>query len=1528
MINLTSKGFRLSPHQKHLWLLQQDSSVYLTQGAILIEGNLHADILKIALQQVVNRHEVLRTSFCHLPSVKHPVMVVSDSSVTSPLWQDIDLSFCDVQEYLLKVEELFQQDRHLDFDFEKGLIFRLYLLKLSPNLHILLVSLPALVADVQTIKNLVYEISNSYSNSLEGKELSDQVVQFIQFSEWQNQLLTDEDAEEAKNYWNEQKLSTLATLRLPFEKKLLKQSKLEIDCCQFKSDPELTAKIETLAQKYETSTAVILLVCWQTLIWRLTGEAEIIIGMGCNLREYEELDDVLGLLATWIPIRSYLTPNLSLPELVENVKKTLDQTIEWQDYFVPESRENDSNLALPFGFEFEQLPEKHLAVGISFSLEKYYSCIEKFKIKLTCTRQNNFLITEFYYDVNYFSSEAIQRLAEQFQTLLKSAIENPETKISQLQFLSLSECQQLLVEFNRTQIDYPKDKCVHQLFEEQAEKTPNKIAVVFEDQQLTYAELNCKANQLAHYLQKLGVKPEFVVGLCMERSLEIIVGLLGILKAGGAYIPLDPTLPTSGIALRLQDAQVPILLTQQQLVDRFSECTAQIISLDSDWEVINREASENLTSQVKPENSVYVIYTSGSTGVPKGVVVEHQQLLNYLYNIQEILNLPADASFATISTFAADLGNTAIFPSLCRGGCLHIISSDRASDPQALADYFYRHPIDCLKIVPSHLKALLTSQTNKPILPRQRLVLGGEATSWNLIEQIRQLAPECQIINHYGPTETTVGVTTFTVSKEATSQEYETVPIGRPLANTQIYLLDSLGQLVPMGVPGELHIGGASLARGYLNRPDLNAEKFINHPFSPGKKLYKTGDLVRYLSDGNIEFLGRIDHQIKVHGFRIELGEIEVSLLKHHAVSETVVTAQDDDAGNKRLVAYVVPKHELVPTSTELRQFLLDFLPEYMVPAFFVQLKALPLTANGKVNRQLLPTPDTSRTELKEAYIAPRTPNEKILADIWAQVLRVEQVGIYDNFFELGGDSIISIQIVARANQAGLKLKPKQLFEHQTIVDLAAASGSSLVMVAEQDTVTGSLPLTPIQRWFFEQNQPEPHHWNQAVLLQVRRSLDSVLLQKTVQQLLIYHDALRLRFVQTESSWQQINADFENVVPFTQIDLSALPETEQQKALETAAAELQTSLDLSSGPLVRVALFDLGASKPSRLLILIHHLAIDGVSWRILLEDFQTVYEQLERGEAMQLPPKTTSFKRWAQLLTEYAHSTAVQQEWDYWRTQTHKSSSSLPVDYLEGDNTTASEKIVSVSLSKKETQALLQEVPAAYRTQINEVLLTALVQAFAEFTGENSLLVEMEGHGREEIFDNVNLSRTVSWFTTHFPVLLDLGEVAEPGTGLKLIKEQLRSIPHRGIGYGLLRYLNEDRHLTNELAKLPQPQVKFNYLGQFDQVMSSSLFEPINESTGPERSLQSSRDRLLVVNGLITSGQLQLNWSYSENIHRRTTIEALAENFVQALRELITHCQSSPTGGYTPSDFSKANVSQEDLDQLLAKINQGNNPK
>jgi len=702
----------------------------------------------------------------------------------------------------------------------------------------------------------------------------------------------------------------------------------------------------------------------------------------------------------------------------------------------------------------------------------------------------------------------------------------------------------------------------------------------------------------------------------------------------------------------------------------------------------------------------------------------------------------------------------------------------------------------------------------------------------------------------------------------------------------------------------------------------LTAEAFIPNPFGdePGARLYRTGDLVRYLPDGRIEFLGRADYQVKIRGFRIELGEIEAALRQHPAVQETVVLTREDEPGDERLVVYVVPNDGQEPTVSELRRFLKEKLPEYMVPSAFVMLGALPLTPNSKVDRQALPAPQGTRPELEGAYVAPRTPVEEVLAGIWTEVLGLEQVGVHDNFFELGGDSILSIQIIAKANQAGLQLAPKHLFEHQTVAGLAAVGYTTPKIQAEQGLVTGEVPLTPIQHWFFEQDLGDPHHFNQALLFEVRQALEPTLLEKALHRLLLYHDGLRLRFEQTSSGWQQVNIGQDGTVPFTQIDLSAQLGAGQGLIIERAAAELQASLNLSSGPLMRVALFDLGEQGLSRLLIVIHHLVVDGVSWRILLEDLEKVYGQFSRGEAIKLPPKTTSFRQWAERLTAYAQSEEVEQELGEWLAWSWERVSPLPVDHPGGANTVASAQMISMSLSVEETQALLREVPQVYRTQINDVLLTALVQAFAQWTGENLLLVDLEGHGREELFEDVNLSRTVGWFTSIFPVLLDLRGARGPGEALKSVKEQLRRIPRRGINYGVLRYLSGGAGAA--VQTLHQAEVSFNYLGQFDQASpGSSVFGPAPESSGPYRSPRGVRHHLLEINGSISGGQLQMVWIYSENLYRPSTIEGVVQGFVDALRALIVHCQSPEAGGFTPSDFPEAELSQKELDGLIAEF-------
>ncbi|MCC5632727.1 amino acid adenylation domain-containing protein [Nostoc sphaeroides CHAB 2801] len=1345
----TISGFRLAPQQKRLWNLQQNSSAFCSQASILIEGNLQPEILQKSIGDVVNRHDILRTSFYCQPGIKTPVMVVTNKSLFNSEY--LDLSGSLQEDVSTKTQELLWKARQEYQNISQVSPLSLYLIKLSDTQHILIISLPALCADTRTIKNLVNQISQAYSHCCQGKTLNEEYVQYVQFSEWQNQLLEDEDAEEAQEYWQQQKSSSLVVLKLPNERQVNNQQ-FVTDSEQLVISQELSDKIHYFAQKYDIITDVILLACWHILIYRLTGESEIVIGTASDRREYEELHDTLGLLATWLPIKTRFTPNLNFIEVLTAVAQTLENATEWQDYFVPDPQEHNF-LAFPVGFELGQLPQKYSTTGVSFAIEKLYSCIEPFKVKLGCTLRDSSLVAEFYYDINYYSSETIQRLARQFQTLLDSAVTEPQTIISQLEILSQSDRQQLLFEFNQIRRDYTAAKCIHEIFAEQAATIPNQIAVVYENEQLTYAQLNSKANQLAHYLQKLGVKPEVVVGLCVERSLDMMIGLLAILKAGGAYLPLDPILPKESLSFRLQDAQAPILLTQHQLADTLAIDVAQVVCIDTDWEIIAQCPDVNPISTTKMENLAYVLFTSGSTGKPKGVAVEHRQLLNYVQGILEKLKLPEGANFATISTIAADLGNTSIFPALCTGGRLHVISHERATNPEALLEYCDRHPIDCLKIVPSHANALLTASQPEKILPRNYLILGGEPLSWNLVAKLQQYAPNCQIINHYGPTEATVGVLTYSLNDELIPEPSETVPLGRPLGNIQIYILDHHLQPVALGVTGELHIGGDNLARGYLNQAELTKQKFVANPFTneSGARLYKTGDLARYLPDGNIEFLGRIDQQVKIRGYRIELGEIESILQQHPAIRETAVIARADESGNKRLIAYFVP-HQPTFAVSDLRNFLKQKLPDYMLPSAFVQLKKLPLTPNGKVDRQALPDPDQARPELAQAFTPPRTPIEETIANIWAQVLQIERVGINDNFFELGGDSIMTIQIAARANQAGIKITPKQMFENPTVAGLAAVANisqsstptpSSSSRTAIDYSLLNKLPaglpieniediyeLTPVQKGilFHSLYAPEVSLYFFQTRFTLRGNLNVEAFEQAWQKVIQRHTILRTSF-----HWQDLEQPLEVVykqvkVPVTQQDWRGIDANEQQYLLKTfLASDRACGFDLSQVPLMRLTLFRFG-DEYYEFVWSRHFIIADGWSIPLILGEVVQIYEALCQGQGKDLAPSTSFYN-----YIEWLQQQDISQAEVFWRRLLSGFKVPTPLTNLYVDSlSNQEEKYDDQQITlPTETTAALYSFAKQHQITLNTIIQGAWAFLISCYSGQKEVVYGCTVSGR-----------------------------------------------------------------------------------------------------------------------------------------------------------------------------------------------------
>ena len=1055
MSNIAVEGFRLSPQQKHLWTLHQDGSgqSYRVQGAILIEGNLSAEVLEKAVQQVVTRNEILRTVFHRRPGMKTPFQIVSDQATWS--WQDVDHRGLSALEQVEAAEQLFQQEIAQPFNFEHGPLLRTSLITQLPDRHILIVSLPAVCADSCSLRNFMQEMSNAYAGCLDGVELSDDQLQYIDYCEWNNELLETEDdsAEQGKAFWKKQEFSSLPAMKLPFEIGPDQTSTSKPHVLSLTFETGVLARMQEISEKESVSAATYLLACWQAFLWRLTGQPDVVVGNICEGRKYQEFQQALGPFSKCLPISCAFQGQIQFDEILRQVQRSTSEASEWQEYFTWEQSADSPGaiLSLPIGFEFEDRPAGYAVAGLSFSLDKQYSWTEPFKIKFSCVRVNDLLTAEFHYDPTVFQAESIQRMAGHFNTLLKSTIEDTEASIGELDVLSESERHQLLIEFNQTAADYPRDKCIHELFEEQVARTPNAVAVICGDQQLSYAELNARSNQLAHLLRGSGVSPDVPVGLCVDRSVQMVVGLLGILKAGGAYVPLNPEHPKTRLAHELSEIQSPVLVTQKDLLSRMPAFSGDIICLDSEQAPFERESTVNPERIADPQNLVYVIYTSGSTGTPKGVGISHQSLVNYTDFISSRLQLREQANasglnFAVVSTVSADLGNTCIFPSLTSGGCLHIISYEVATEGSLFGDYVSKHSIDVLKIVPSHLRALLGSQEDGDLLPRKWLILGGEVLSRELAEQISKRSKGCQVINHYGPTETTVGSLTFTCEEQSDSARLSlTVPIGRPIANTEVYILDQLLKPVPVGVSGELFIGGDGLARGYLNQPEQTAERFISNPFSNDRKsrLYKTGDLARFLPEGDVEFLGRVDHQVKIRGFRVELGEIEAVLNRYPSIRQTVVIAREDTPGDMRIVAYLVAG-ESISNLNELRDWLKEELPDYMVPSAFVMLKAIPLTPNGKVDRNALPAPGQSDLAMERVFVAPRTTSEEIVANIWAEVLKADNIGIHDNFFDLGGHSLLVTQVIARLRKTfQVEIPLRWLFESPTVAEMAERVGNT-----------------------------------------------------------------------------------------------------------------------------------------------------------------------------------------------------------------------------------------------------------------------------------------------------------------------------------------------------------------------------------------------------------------------------------------------------------------------------------------------------
>ncbi|PEQ67201.1 non-ribosomal peptide synthetase [Bacillus thuringiensis] len=1416
------------------------------------------------------------------------------------------------------LEEWIEQKTKETFTLFNSNLYYFALIKLNDNECAVFGNVHHIIMDGLSIQIFTEQIAKYYYDMHNENEEGEIKNSYVQFLTNEQTYLNSSRFQKDQKFWLEEfKTLPSATGLKPYN---TYQVSTKASRETFILTEHLKRKIEKFSEDSKFSLYTLFVAAFSLSMYRWTSSLNIGLGMAYGNRMTKMERKLIGMMVSTVPLRMDIDPEEEVLSFISRVSRKQSKSLRHQKYpfdllLKRINKENNSNVRL-FGttIDYRDRDESGDSLWIPNREE-----VQDFAVHIENLIDIDSLHVHIDYREELFSKEEIKQFFNVMLAIMENTFENQKQKVAEIEIISEEDKRKSLVEFNNPKLDVPPQVTIHEMFERQAMIYPNAIAVTYEKEKITYKELNERANQLAHYLQKKGVGPDTLVGLCVERSHEMIVGILGILKAGGAYVPLDPTYPEQRLQYILEDASIQLFVTQESLKElNWLPENVESICLDRDQDEIGKESKTLPVSSVGPQNLAYVIYTSGSTGNPKGVMIEHHNVIRLFKSTDCWYQFNEKDTWTLFHSYAFDFSVWEIWGALLYGGKLVVVPYWISRSPKDFYQLLVEEEVTVLNQTPSAFRQLIRvceQEDKNKNLQLRYVIFGGEALEpTSLLPWFQRYGEKNpQLINMYGITETTVHVTYYPITLDDV-QHASRSNIGKRIPDLEVYILDAYQQPVPIGVDGELYIGGAGLARGYLNRPELTAERFISHPFSSDLKarLYRTGDLARYLPDGNLDYRGRIDHQVKIRGFRIEIGEIESTLHTYAYVKEAVVIVREDQPGDKRLIAYVVGDGNV----DAWREYLKAKLPSYMVPSGFVAMEAIPLTANGKVDREALPMPEEK--QINSECVGPRNSNEQILTTIWKRVLGVKKVGIYDNFFEIGGDSILSIQIISQASQVGLKLTPKQMFECPTIAELAQVAIETQGVQAEQGIVIGDVPLTPIQCWFFEQEHPHTEHWNQSMLLRVKERLNVKLLEGAILNLLKHHDALRFRYEQLPNgTWRQRNEGTDELSVLHVVKRNQVNEKEWNKIIQEEMNINQASFNLVNGPLMRVVYFEDNLTRNDRIFWVIHHLVVDGVSWRILLEDLQVVYNQMKQGQEVRLPAKSTSFKEWSERLQTYSDSGISKEVQNYWNEQVEKETMKIPMDYPIQETTEESIDQVTWTLGIEETQTLLHEVLVTHKTRIDEVLLTALGQAIVDCTNQQTVSIHLEGHGREEMIEGIDSSRTVGWFTSIYPVHLNFQGTQTPIEGLKAVKEQLRRIPNRGVDYGILRYLNK--------GLLPfyqqKPSISFNYLGQFDQVFSrDSLFMQETGFTFLDHAPDSKPSHLIDVIGMVKDEKLHFVWMYSREQFSKLKIQLIADGMLRHLRQLIN--KPTTESAFTVSDFADAeDLTEESLSKVLLKL-------
>ncbi len=1510
-----TKFLPISEYQKRFfleWTLAPKEILYNVSLVNKITGNLNRIALKQASEEVIKCNEVFFVRYS-----KNGETCWYCDFLIDDFYQES--TFDPKQPLELQLREILNRT----FDLTKDVLVRFYLIKNenADNEYYFIMSGHHIIADAIHALQISTQIQNAYNELVEGKSVSLNIDKtFTKAVEAEQNILTQEYKTQAQKFWLDFIGDFPLNVELPYRS--------DVDVSDFnnlladKTGESIffdltklqSAQLKAYAKEKRTTLFILFSALYGLVLSKYCNQDKLLLSYPVNMRP-KGFKEVTGCFVNNVPLKLDFTRINTINELLNLLGEQRKEAKHYQGYSLTDiihdqRKANDREISSFFNVGFTQtslnttsLKLKGLDVSpidiswnekivneIGLLYDEYSSEVIKFR---------------FEYRKVLFDNDLIQRFVNSFKKAVDDIINSGELLIKEYSLLNNEEYDYIIYRWNETKNDYPRNKTICQLFQEQVDKSPDDIAVVCNDQKLTYKELNHKSNQLARYIlrnykERKGTEltPDTLIPLFMDRGLEVLIGILAVLKAGGAYVPIDITYPKKRVDYILDNTQAEIILSLRKIVENpdVELPSSKVLCIDLKEELFVNEDKTNLPSLCKSTDLAYVIYTSGTTGNPKGVLIEHQSLVNYVIWGSKIYVRDEKVSFPLYTSISFDLTVTSIFIPLISGNTIFVYPENANSLP--IEDVIRDNKIHILKATPSHLKILKEShlfRQEEYYSNIKRFIVGGESFTNQLANEIDDIFKgKVEIYNEYGPTEATVGCMIYEFDTE--KDKNETVPIGIPIDNANIYLLDNNLKPVPVGVVGHMHISGDCLARGYLFRPELTDEKFLINPYFAGKKMYKTGDLAKRLLCGDIEFIGRSDQQIKVNGYRVELEEIESCIQKFDGIKSVVVLMLEKSDSSK-LCAYYEADVEV--ENGALRDFMQKQLPYYMIPSLLQRVDRIPLTSNGKVDRNALLSLDV--LENLNKFRNAENELQGLLVDVFQNVLGVSNIGIDDKFFELGGDSIKAVQITSRLYDKGYSLNVKDILTHQTISQI-----SILVEKSEKDyeqgLVSGEMVLTPIEHWFFGQKFEHPHYYNQSVLLEFKNRINKEAIELAFSYIIRHHDGLRLNYDPLKKCMFYENAYIER--PFA-IEEYVVAENED---LLRFCEEIKSGFNIGNTLLIKCGILR-EKGENDYLLITAHHLIIDGLSWRILLDDLITIITALNNNRPIDLPKKTASLIDWENTLAEYSNSDTLLKQHEYWKEFEIDIPPIFPKTQQK-DNSKQNFGIAHIILDQNQTDYLIKDANKSYNTDIQILLVTALARTLKEWTNKGSLAIELESHGRN--LDKADVSRTIGWFTSIYPIMIDVKDDNFENL-IKSIKERIRKVPDSGIGYGIYKFM-QNKKLDIKCCS----DVRFNYLGHFGKELSNDFFSYCNRSTGLEMSQSNTINVNLEVNSMIILNELDVMLYYNKNVFNDLEIEKFKNIYLNNIENLISHLQYDNDIHFTPSDFDSLEISEEDLSLLF----------